>query len=154
MIDFDTRRGNRSAMARSIFGVALVALLGLTAPALAQSSVYGQDADGDGYDDAYDDDNGNGIPDRDEAGGIGADRMEAECQATARPEICLSYFQFNCQYYGFPMACAMANLGSNCYGGDQGQCQYFVGLMQANSACILGDQNACAYLTQQPILRQ
>lgn len=152
MIDFDTRRGNRSAMARNVFGAVLVMLLGLTAPALAQSSVYGQD--GDGYDDDDDDDNGNGIPDWQEPGGISADRMEAECQATARPEICLSYYQFNCQYYGFPMACAMANLGSSCYGGDQGQCQYFVGLLQANSACIFGNQNACAYLTQQPILRQ
>ncbi|MEZ5668880.1 MAG: hypothetical protein R3F55_15850 [Alphaproteobacteria bacterium] len=165
VIDFDMRRGHRGAMTRNLFVAALVALVGLTAPALAQQATLWHVADGDGDgddgnndDDSDDDDdddaNGNGIPDDNESGSISADRMEAECQATARPEICLSYFQFNCQYYGFPLACAMANLGGNCYGGDPGQCQYFVGLMQANSACIFGDQSACAYIMQQPIMRQ
>jgi hypothetical protein len=154
MIDFATRQGNRRTMTHKLFGATLALLLGLAGQALAPDSVYAQDSDGDGYDDAYDDDNENGVPDSQEGSGPATGNMEAECAATARPDICLTYFQFNCQYYGFPMACAMANLGSSCNGGDQGQCQYFVGILQANTACTFGDQTACAWLSQQPILRQ
>jgi hypothetical protein len=98
--------------------------------------------------------NGNGVMDGEEGGGPGTGGMEAECLATARPEICLSYFQFNCQYYGFKLACTMANIGNACTSGDQQYCQYFTAILQANKDCYFGNQGACGYLAQQPILRQ
>ncbi len=126
-----------------ITALALSALLALGAPALAQQN-DGIDNDGDGQIDE---------PDEYDGGSPGGGQMEASCVATARPEICLNYFRLYCQQYGFANACAMASLGQNCYGGDPGRCQYFVGLLQANSRCSAGDQSACAWLNQQPALQ-
>lgn len=112
---------------------------------------YDVDTDGDGIADAWNDANENGTPDANEPGGLNGNRMEAECLATARPQICLMYFQFNCQFYGFPLACNMANLGASCTRGDNQGCQYFVSIVQANRDCYLGNQNACAYIAQQQL---
>ena len=133
----------------------LVALIfAISTPAIAQDSLFSQDSDGDGLSDGYEDMNGNGTPDGFEGGAGQGNRMETECLSTARPEICLAYFQFNCQYYGFQLACNMASLGNNCTGGDQQACQYFSAILVANKDCYLGNQQACAYLAQQPLLRQ
>lgn len=131
-------------MNRKLVRMTIALLLVLASPVAAQQN-DGIDNDNDGQTDEPDEYDGAGL----QPGGL-----EAECAATARPEICLAYFQLNCRSYGFPMACAMANLGSQCSGGDPGQCQYFLGILQANTACAFGDQNACAYLAQQPLLRQ
>jgi hypothetical protein len=119
--------------------LALLLALSLAAPAAAQQ-YDGIDNDGDGQVDEPDEYDGAGL----QPGG-----MEAECQATARPEICFAYFQFNCQTYGFPLACRMTQIGQSCYTGDAAGCQYFQAILQANTACSWGDQNACAWLAQQ-----
>ena len=139
---------------KPLLGVLTALVLSISMPALAQSSLFSQDSDGDGISDGYEDMNGNGVPDGFETGGPQGNRMETECLATARPEICLAYFQFNCQYYGFQLACNMAGLGNTCTAGDQQACQYFSAILVANKDCYLGNQNACAYIAQQPLLRQ
>lgn len=141
-------------MKRSWLAISVAALFIFTMPALAQQSLYGQDSDGDGLADGYEDANGNGVMDGEEGGGPGTGGMEAECIASARPEICLSYFQLNCQNYGFPLACNMANLGGSCVSGDSQACQYFAAILQANKECYFGSQRSCAFLADQPLLRQ
>ena len=75
--------------------------------------------------------------------------MEATCLAQARPNICLAYYRFNCQR-GFAVACRLASIGQNCFGGDQRQCNYFQQLLFANRACALeSNQQACIFLRQQ-----
>ena len=136
---------------------ALVALLIWSwAPALAQdSSLFSRDDNGDGMADGYEDRNGNGVPDGFESGSQSpVSRLEGEGMATARPGICLSYFQLYCSNYGFPLACTMAGLGNTCTAGDQQACQYFVAIIEANRDCAAGNPNACAYIAQQPMLRQ
>jgi len=132
-----------TAMKIGFSGLVVALLLVLAAPVLAQNN-DGLDNDNDGQvdeDDEYD------------GGSNGNDRLETACMATSETQVCLAYFQFYCNYWGFQKSCAMAQLGSACNGGDPGQCQYFIGLNQANSACFFGDQNACNYLSQQPILQ-
>ena len=122
-------------------GAVVALLLSLAGPVMADHA--------DGFDN-----NGNGLTDEEAEnnhGGAQPGGLQGECIATSRPEICLTYFQFNCQTYGFPMACSLASLGANCNGGDPGQCQYFMGLLRANTACFYGDQNACVYLSQQGV---
>ena len=140
---------------KSLAAVAVAVLLSLASPmAQGQESLFGQDANGKGLADGYEDLNGNGVPDGYEGGGPQGNRMEAECLATARPAICLTYFQFNCQYYGFQLACTMASIGGACANGDQQYCRYFSALLEANKDCYLGNPSGCAYLAQQPMLRQ
>jgi hypothetical protein len=124
-------------------------LFSLASPAFGQLPPYDVDTDGDGLADAWSDANENGIADAQEPGGLSGNRMEAECLSTARPQICLMYFRFNCQFYGFPLACNMANLGSSCLRDDREGWQYFIGILQANRDCYLGNQNACAYINSQ-----
>ena len=83
--------------------------------------------------------------------GSGQGGMEATCMAQARVDICL-YFRFNCQR-GFALACRMAAVGQNCFGGNPQQCSYFQQLLIANRACALdGNQQACGYLRQQGLI--
>ena len=80
---------------------------------------------------------------------VDANMLEATCTTTASPYYCLPYHQRACQT-GFALACQMAQLGANCQGGDPNQCQYYVDILRANSACALnGDPNACGWLRQQ-----
>lgn len=78
--------------------------------------------------------------------------LEATCLTRADPQYCLPYHQRACQVSGFAAACRLASIGQHCYGGDPRQCQYYVALLQANTACNLnGDPRACAWLSQQPL---
>lgn len=75
--------------------------------------------------------------------------MESACLAQARVEICMRYYQFNCQR-GFAVACRLAAIGQGCYNGNGQQCQYFQQLLTANRACALdGNQQACMFVRQQ-----
>lgn len=125
-------------MARWTMPLALGLALALGDPARADM-FDGVDNDGDGQIDEADEDT---------RGGLQPNRLEAECQATARPEVCLMYFELWCQQ-GFGQACQMAALGQSCRGGDPGQCQIFVQILQANTACSFGDPNACGWLRSQ-----
>ena len=76
--------------------------------------------------------------------------LEASCLTYADPHYCLPYHQRACQVSGFAVACQLMSLGQNCLGGDPAQCNYYVQLLQANSACNLqGNQQACGWLQQQ-----
>jgi hypothetical protein len=76
--------------------------------------------------------------------------LESACLTTGRVENCVPYHQNACQVYGFPAACKLYSLGRNCFGGDQNTCNYYVQLLQANTACGLDrNQQACAYLKSQ-----
>jgi hypothetical protein len=122
-----------------IAALAALLVLGLAADASAQRA-DGIDNDGDGQIDEPDEYDGAGL----QPGG-----MEAECQATARAEICLPYFQFHCQTNGFPLACRMAQIGQACLVGDAAGCDYFRAILQANTACSWGDAGACQWIMQQ-----
>ncbi len=124
-------------------GAVAALLVALAIPAGAQAG-DGFDNDGDGLiDEPYEETNGAPQP-----GGL-----EAECIATARPEICLAYFELSCQSYGFPLACALTEIGHGCQRGDGRACGYFEDFVRANSACAFGDQASCGWLTQQPLPR-
>lgn len=92
------------------------------------------------------DENGNPYP----CMSVSGNMLESTCLTTANPYYCLPYHQRACQVSGFAVACQVFQIGQHCNGGDPGQCQYYVQLLQANSACALnGDQNACAWLQSQ-----
>ena len=75
--------------------------------------------------------------------------LEAACLTTGRVQNCFDYHRNNCQR-GFALACRLASLGSNCFGGDPNTCNYYISLLRANTACNLDhDQQACAWLQQQ-----
>ncbi len=79
--------------------------------------------------------------------------IEAACQTTARVENCLPYHQRACQIDGQALACPVYEIGSHCYGGDPATCQYYMSILQANSACGWGDQAACTWVAQQPFMQ-
>jgi hypothetical protein len=68
-------------------------------------------------------------------------RLEAACQVTANFNTCLTYYQLWCSQ-GFQQSCYMQNLANT-------NPQFFQQAINANSACLRGDQNACNWLTQQ-----
>ncbi len=79
-----------------------------------------------------------------------SENLESACLTTARLENCLPYHQTSCQIRGFELACRVYAIGSNCYGGDPNQCNYYMALLQANRACALdNDPNACTWMRQQ-----
>ena len=116
----------------------LSVLLGLAGPALAQDYDPGAPCGRDAQ--------GNPLPCR----SVRADMLEATCLTSANPYYCLPYHQRACQVSGFQLACQYATLGQNCLGGNPQQCQYYVGLLRANTDCNLnGNQAACAWLRSQ-----
>jgi hypothetical protein len=125
---------------RTWLTAALAALVLLMATPLAAQQYDGIDNDNDGQIDE---------PDEYDGAGMSSDRLETECIATARPEVCVTYHQFACQTLGQPAACQFAQMGQNCFGGDPGQCQYYVGLITANRDCYAGNADGCAYLRSQ-----
>jgi hypothetical protein len=75
--------------------------------------------------------------------------IQAACTTTGRPENCVPYHQNAC-LRGVQQACALYNLGRNCFGGDPNVCNYYLQLIHANTACAMDrDQGACAWLQQQ-----
>ncbi|MCC7319412.1 MAG: hypothetical protein IT542_00380 [Rubellimicrobium sp.] len=74
--------------------------------------------------------------------------LEVQCATSANWQYCLPYHQRACQT-GFALACNLASLGQNCQGGDPRQCQYYVDILRANTACLSGDQAGCAWLRAQ-----
>jgi hypothetical protein len=81
---------------------------------------------------------------------VAGNMLEATCQTTANPYYCLPYHQRACQVSGFAVACQVYQIGANCQGGDPNLCQYYVQILQANTACSMnGDQNACTWLLGQ-----
>lgn len=128
------------------FAVLILLALGLvsvTPPSLMAQGFDGIDNDEDGE-----------IDEAGEIAGGGNDmgRMEAICNATAQIEACLFAHNMFCQQFGLAQSCALASIGNNCNGGDPGQCQYYQALMQADMACRFGDQAACGWLGQQPVI--
>jgi hypothetical protein len=76
--------------------------------------------------------------------------LESACLTTGRIENCVPYHQRACQIQGVQPACRLYDMGRNCFGGDQNRCNYYVGLLRANTSCNLDrNQAACAYLRQQ-----
>jgi hypothetical protein len=81
---------------------------------------------------------------------VAPNMLEATCLQSADPRYCLPYHQRACQVSGFALACQVYSYGQHCQGGDPHMCQYYVSLLQANTACALnGDQNACGWLQSQ-----
>ena len=76
--------------------------------------------------------------------------LESTCLTSASPYYCLPYHQRACEVSGFASACAIYRYGAQCNGGDPGACNYYVGLLQANRACVLeGNGQACSFLQSQ-----
>lgn len=74
--------------------------------------------------------------------------LEIQCASSANWQYCLPYHMRACQT-GFQVACHLASMGQNCQGGDPRLCQQYISLLQANTACTLGDQAACNWLRAQ-----
>ena len=133
-------------LVRLVFLVFLSFSFAVSSPelALAQQGSDGIDNDDDGQTDEADEY---------DYGSHDMGRMEAVCNATARTDACLFSHNMFCQYFSLPMSCALAQIGNNCNGGDPEQCRYYEGLMQANVACaVQGNQDACSWLQQQPVV--
>ena len=89
-----------------------------------------------------------------EPGGPQGNRVETECLAHGPTVIFLTFFHVQLPVaVASRLPCNMAGLGNTCTGGDQQACQYFSTIVQANKDCYLGNQDACAYIAQQPLLR-
>jgi hypothetical protein len=71
--------------------------------------------------------------------------LEATCatQGAQRPDLCYSYYQMNCQR-GFNSACWMVHTANTNW-------NYYVQLLHANTACLSGYQDYCAWLSSQNI---
>lgn len=136
-----------------MLGLASVLMLGGSTFATAQDSLYAQDSDGDGLSDGFEDINDNGVIDGAEDGGPSIGGMAEDCLSTAGSDVCLGYFQFNCQFYGFTFACDMTRLGEMCDGDLTDGCKQFVSILAGNKSCFLGDQVACTWVAQQGLPR-
>jgi hypothetical protein len=78
-------------------------------------------------------------------GGINPNTLEATCatQGAQRPDLCYKYYQMNCQR-GFRSACWMVQAANSNW-------RYYVTILQANTNCLSGDQQACGWLRAQNI---
>lgn len=138
---------------RLCLAVACVALvMPCVAPSIGQETLFIQDENGNGTPDGYEDLNGNGRLDGYDGRGPQAGGMEVECLTTARPEVCLAYFQFTCRFYGFQMACGLAAMGRTCSDEMAPECRDYRNVLQANKDCYFGSVAACAWVS--PVLRQ
>lgn len=71
--------------------------------------------------------------------------LESTCLTIASPNYCLPHHQRACEVRGFQTACAIYQFGAQCNGGDPWACEYYVGLLEANRACVLdGNGQACS----------
>lgn len=81
---------------------------------------------------------------------VSPNMLEATCTTSANPYYCLPYHQRACTVSGFQLACRLAAMGQNCYGGNAQACQYYVSVLRANTDCnVNGNRAACNWLMQQ-----
>jgi hypothetical protein len=73
--------------------------------------------------------------------GNGGGSNDAACQATAQFNYCQASVSIGCRVQGFPYACRLLQLSYS----NPGQFQQ---LMNAQRACLYGNQQACAFLQQ------
>lgn len=83
--------------------------------------------------------------------GVTAAGQGLACSASARVNLCLAHHRDACRL-GYALACKLADLGANCFGGDPEKCRYYQQLLAANRACVHeGNQSACDYLKRQDL---